>query len=48
MSQLNPFTSSSEVVEKEDALWRRFGKGKEYVHMPLLEVCLSFYVGDFT
>ncbi|WWD21781.1 hypothetical protein CI109_106268 [Kwoniella shandongensis] len=37
VSQLNPFGSSSDKVEKEEVLWARYGKGKEYVHMPLLE-----------
>ncbi|WVR04870.1 hypothetical protein IAU60_001882 [Kwoniella sp. DSM 27419] len=37
VSQLNPFGSSEAKVEKEETLWNRFGKGKEYVHMPLLE-----------
>jgi charged multivesicular body protein 7 len=38
LSQLNPFGSSSTTIEKEDVLWKRFGKGKEYVHISLLEV----------
>ncbi|OCF40884.1 charged multivesicular body protein 7 [Kwoniella heveanensis CBS 569] len=37
VSQLNPFGSSGEKMEKEETLWARYGKGKEYVHMPLLE-----------
>ncbi|WVF69478.1 hypothetical protein IAT40_004255 [Kwoniella sp. CBS 6097] len=37
VSQLNPFGSSGDKVEKEESLWARYGKGKEYVHMPLLE-----------
>ena len=37
-AQLNPFGPSSDRVEKEDVLWKRFGKGREYVHMPTLEV----------
>ena len=41
-SQLNPFGSSEEAVVKEDTLWTKYGKGKEYVHMPLLEV--SFFL----
>ncbi|WVQ84609.1 hypothetical protein IAT38_006764 [Cryptococcus sp. DSM 104549] len=36
LSQLNPFGSASPVV-KEDVLWNKYGKGKEYVHMQLLE-----------
>ncbi|WVQ74242.1 hypothetical protein IAR50_003839 [Cryptococcus sp. DSM 104548] len=36
-SQLNPFAGGSDKVEKEDTLWTRYGKGKEYAHMPLLE-----------
>ncbi|OXG15943.1 charged multivesicular body protein 7 [Cryptococcus neoformans Tu259-1] len=35
-SQLNPFGDSEKVV-KEEALWAKYGQGKEYVHMPLLE-----------
>lgn len=40
-SQLNPF-GGSEKVMKEEALWAKYGQGKEYVHMPLLEVCVLF------
>ncbi|KIR29184.1 hypothetical protein I309_01770 [Cryptococcus deuterogattii LA55] len=36
-SQLNPFGGSEKVV-KEEMLWVKYGQGKEYVHMPLLEV----------
>jgi charged multivesicular body protein 7 len=43
LSQLNPFGTSSTVIEKEDVLWKKYGKGKEYVHMPLLEVCPSHF-----
>ncbi|OXB35397.1 hypothetical protein LQV05_006205 [Cryptococcus neoformans] len=35
-SQLNPFGDSEKVV-KEEVLWAKYGQGKEYVHMPLLE-----------
>ncbi|KAE8539391.1 hypothetical protein D1P53_004491 [Cryptococcus gattii VGV] len=35
-SQLNPFGGSEKVV-KEEGLWVKYGQGKEYVHMPLLE-----------
>ncbi|TYJ53251.1 hypothetical protein B9479_006118 [Cryptococcus floricola] len=35
--QLNPFGGGSDKVEKEETLWNRYGKGKEYAHMPLLE-----------
>lgn len=38
-SQLNPFGDSEKVV-KEEALWAKYGQGKEYVHMPLLEVSI--------
>lgn len=37
LSKVNPFGTSGETVEKEEALWRRHN-GKEYVHLPLLEV----------
>lgn len=37
LSQLNPFGGGEENV-KEDVVWGKYGKGKEYVHMPLLEV----------
>ncbi|KIR34138.1 hypothetical protein I352_03373 [Cryptococcus deuterogattii MMRL2647] len=36
-SQLNPFGGSEKVV-KEEMFWVKYGQGKEYVHMPLLEV----------
>lgn len=38
LSQLNPFAPSEQILEKEDVLWKKYGKGREYVHMPLLEV----------
>ena len=47
LGQLNPFGSNEEAVVKEEVLWGKFGKGREYVHMPLLEVrvyLLSFQV----
>lgn len=37
LSQLNPFGGGEENV-KEEVVWGKFGKGREYVHMPLLEV----------
>jgi charged multivesicular body protein 7 len=33
---LNPFGGEKEV--KEEALWKAYGKGREYVHVPLVEV----------
>jgi hypothetical protein len=24
---------------KEEVVWGKYGKGREYVHMPLVEVC---------
>lgn len=38
LHQVNPFASDQPKIEKEDALWKRYGAGKEYVVMPLLEV----------
>lgn len=35
VGRLNPF--GGESVEKEEVVWKRL-KGKEYVHLPLLEV----------
>ncbi|WVO18556.1 hypothetical protein L204_106275 [Cryptococcus depauperatus] len=35
-SQLNPF-GGGDNAEREETLWTRYGKGKEYVHMILLE-----------
>ncbi|KAK8847685.1 hypothetical protein IAR55_005544 [Kwoniella newhampshirensis] len=37
VSQLNPFGGAGDKVEKEEVLWTRYGKGKEYVHMSLVE-----------
>jgi charged multivesicular body protein 7 len=37
LSQLNPFGGGEENV-KEDVVWGKYGKGREYVHMPLLDV----------
>jgi len=37
LSQLNPFGGGEESV-KEEVVWGKFGKGREYIHMPLLEV----------
>ncbi|WWC59757.1 uncharacterized protein I303_102319 [Kwoniella dejecticola CBS 10117] len=48
MSQLNPFGSSSEKVDKEETLWSRYGKGKEYVHIPLLEQSASAFTGHLS
>jgi charged multivesicular body protein 7 len=39
VSQLNPFGSSEEVIVKEDSIWAKYAKGKEYVHIPILVVC---------
>jgi len=36
VGRLNPF-GGGETVEKEEAIWKRV-KGKEYVHLALLEV----------
>jgi len=41
VGRLNPF--GGESVEKEEVVWKRL-KGKEYVHLPLVEVsfgCLT-------
>ncbi|WWC86589.1 uncharacterized protein L201_001466 [Kwoniella dendrophila CBS 6074] len=43
VSQLNPFGSSTEKIEKEETLWSKYGKGKEYVHIPLLEQSASAF-----
>ncbi|WWC68242.1 uncharacterized protein I206_102165 [Kwoniella pini CBS 10737] len=48
VSQLNPFGSSSETIEKEDVLWSRYGKGKEYVHIPLLEQSASAFIAHLS
>jgi charged multivesicular body protein 7 len=45
-SQLNPFASSEEAVVREEVLWAKYGKGKEYVHMPLLEVSILSLFSD--
>ncbi|WRT64481.1 uncharacterized protein IL334_001413 [Kwoniella shivajii] len=43
VGQLNPFGSSGDKVEKEETLWSKHGKGKEYVHIPLLEQAASSF-----
>jgi hypothetical protein len=43
VAQLNPF-GGGEVGEEE--CWRRYGRGREYVHMELLEVGPPLYLGS--
>ncbi|ORY30213.1 Snf7-domain-containing protein [Naematelia encephala] len=43
MSQLNPFGSSEPRVETEAVLWKRYGNGRQYVHMPLLEQSAALF-----
>jgi hypothetical protein len=38
VSLLNPFGGGDDKVEPEDKIWKRVGKGREYVDMKLLEV----------
>ena len=40
---MNPFGATTDN-EKEEVLWRRYAGGREYVHMPLLEVCYQIPV----
>lgn len=43
MAKLNPFGSTGEADDvKEEVLWAKYGKGREYVHLPLLEVSIAF------
>ncbi|RSH92455.1 hypothetical protein EHS25_008871 [Saitozyma podzolica] len=46
LGQLNPFGGEREVGE--DECWKRFGKGREYVHMELLEQSASAFVSHLT
>ncbi|WWD08285.1 hypothetical protein V865_006396 [Kwoniella europaea PYCC6329] len=48
VSQLNPFGSSADKVEKEETLWSRYGKGKEYVHIPLLQQSASSFTSHLS
>ncbi|ORX35871.1 Snf7-domain-containing protein [Kockovaella imperatae] len=43
LAQVNPFGSSTTTVEKEETLWKRY-KGKDYVHMPLLEETAANFI----
>jgi charged multivesicular body protein 7 len=45
LRKVNPFGGSTEEGEKEEAIWKRV-KGKEYVHLPLLEVRLALAQRD--
>ncbi|GFZ51657.1 hypothetical protein JCM24511_09425 [Saitozyma sp. JCM 24511] len=46
LGQLNPFGGEREVGE--DECWKRYGKGREYVHMELLEQSASAFLSHLT